>query len=47
MSATRKGSTQMHELIKSTKKNSDIAYMDKELSTIASWVNYKDSRDVL
>ncbi len=42
-----KVASQFHDLMQGTKKNSDIAYMDKELSTIASWVNYKDSRDVL
>lgn len=36
-----------HGLMQGTNQKSDIAYMEKELETIAGWVNYKDSRDVL
>lgn len=38
---------QFHNLMQGTYRNSDITYMDSELKTIAGWVGYKDSRDVL
>lgn len=38
---------QFHRLMQGTRQNSDIAYMETELRTIAGWVGYKDSRDIL
>lgn len=36
-----------HGLMQGTTQESDIAYMEQELRTIAGWVAYKDSRDRL
>ena len=36
-----------HGLMQGFDRQSDIAYMEQELRTIAGWVRYKDSRDVL
>lgn len=38
---------QFHRLMQGVRQDSDKIYMEQELRTIAGWVGYKDSRDVL